>query len=244
MLEIGIGLRQTRESRGLVLAEAEAETRIRARYLAALEEKRFEALPEGYARTFLRSYANYLGLDGQLFVDEYDARFPLEQPIIPHPPPRRRREWGAPSVGTLVILAGVVVLLVLLVAGQFGAGRPTPRPTSVRAKPVQAARLHVPRVQARPAPLRPAATQAQLVLSAVRGDCWLRVRIGSVSGPVLYEKTLAQGEKISFTGRQLWIRLGAPANVDLTVNGRRAARFPDNHPRNVLVTAGGVRQVA
>src|SRR5712692_7635203 len=68
MLEIGIGLRQTRESRGLVLAEAEAETRIRGRYLAALEEELFEALPEGYARTFLRSYANYLGLDGQLFV--------------------------------------------------------------------------------------------------------------------------------------------------------------------------------
>src|SRR5438128_1873704 len=64
MLEIGIGLRQTRESRGLVLADAEAETRIRARYLAALEEEQFEALPEGYARTFLRSYANYLGLDG------------------------------------------------------------------------------------------------------------------------------------------------------------------------------------
>src|SRR5438445_218763 len=93
------------------------------------------------------------------------GRLPGWASLAPHP----RREWGAPSVGTLVILAAVVVLLVLLVAGQFGGGRPTPRPTSVRAKPVHAARLHVPRVQARPAPLKPARPQAQLVLSTARG---------------------------------------------------------------------------
>src|SRR5438552_1480564 len=102
----GRGRRAARRNR-----ELSARVRLRARHLAALEAEQFEALPEGYSRTFLRCYANYLGLDGQLFVDEYNARFPLEEPIIRHPPPRRRREWGAPSVGTLVILAAVVVLL-------------------------------------------------------------------------------------------------------------------------------------
>ena len=53
-----------------------AETRIPRRYLHALEDERFELLPgSAYAKGFLRVYADYLGLDGQLFVDEYNARF-------------------------------------------------------------------------------------------------------------------------------------------------------------------------
>jgi transcriptional regulator with XRE-family HTH domain len=73
---IGSSLRQARERQGLDLAEVERRTRVRARYLAALEEERFELLPgEAYARAFLRSYAEFLGLDSDLCLEEYRARF-------------------------------------------------------------------------------------------------------------------------------------------------------------------------
>jgi Helix-turn-helix domain len=61
---------------GVELAQIEADTHIRTRYLKALEDERFDLIPgDAYVRGFLRTYADYLGLDSELFVDEYKARF-------------------------------------------------------------------------------------------------------------------------------------------------------------------------
>src|SRR4051812_42617707 len=84
MFEIGNTLREARLRRGLDIAECEAETKIRAKYLRALEEEEFDLLPApSYVRGFLRTYADYLGLDGQLVLDEYNSRTV---------PPREARE--------------------------------------------------------------------------------------------------------------------------------------------------------
>src|SRR3954447_174768 len=62
--------------RGLDFAQAELATKIRGKYLRALEEEQFDLLPsQTYVKGFLRTYADYLGLDGQLYVDEYSSRF-------------------------------------------------------------------------------------------------------------------------------------------------------------------------
>ncbi len=63
--EIGPNLEQARKDRGLSLEEAEHATKIRKRYLDGLERDDYGVLPDGvYARGFLKTYANYLGLDG------------------------------------------------------------------------------------------------------------------------------------------------------------------------------------
>jgi cytoskeletal protein RodZ len=68
MFEFGSSLREARVRRGIELAQVAAETRIRRRYLQALEEERFELRPGSvYAKGFLRAYADYLGLESQLF---------------------------------------------------------------------------------------------------------------------------------------------------------------------------------
>jgi cytoskeleton protein RodZ len=75
VLEIGSSLREARIRRGVELAQVDAATHIRTRYLEALENDRFDLLPgEAYARGFLRTYADYLELQADLFVDEYNAR--------------------------------------------------------------------------------------------------------------------------------------------------------------------------
>ena len=62
--------------RGVDFAQAELGTKIRGKYLRALEDEQFEVLPaQTYVKGFLRTYAEYLGLDGQLYVDEYNSRF-------------------------------------------------------------------------------------------------------------------------------------------------------------------------
>ena len=85
MLEIGSSLREARIRHGVELAQVDADTHIRTRYLKALEDERFDLIPgDAYVRGFLRTYADYLGLDAELFVDEYKARFapPEESSVV------------------------------------------------------------------------------------------------------------------------------------------------------------------
>src|SRR6266511_1513312 len=95
VFEIGNSLREARLRQGLDFPEIEQGTKIRAKYLRALEDEQFEVLPaQTYVKGFLRSYAEYLGLDGQLYVDEYNSRFVVgeEEPETPFRAARRRRE--------------------------------------------------------------------------------------------------------------------------------------------------------
>ena len=75
MLDIGATLKSAREQQGIALDDAAEATKIRESYLVALEEEAFERLPGAtYARGFVRSYAEFLGLDPQPLIDEFNAR--------------------------------------------------------------------------------------------------------------------------------------------------------------------------
>src|SRR5919201_966206 len=91
-----VGLSEARLRQGFELPRVEADTKIRAKCLRALEDERFEVLPgDTYVKGFLRTYAEYLGLDGQLYVDEYNSRFareeefPVTSTAARRPQPRR-----------------------------------------------------------------------------------------------------------------------------------------------------------
>jgi cytoskeletal protein RodZ len=73
-LKIGRALESARKARGLSLKEAEEETKIRAGYLAELELENFGVLPAVYVQGFLRTYANFLQLDGEAMVRELKRR--------------------------------------------------------------------------------------------------------------------------------------------------------------------------
>jgi transcriptional regulator with XRE-family HTH domain len=233
-LRIGDALRRTRTRRGIDIAEVEAATKVRAKYLRALENEEWDVLPgSAYTKGFLRTYADYLGLQGQQFVDEYDSRFaPLEQPHAPAPAPIRRRR---PLLldPRLLVLPGA--LLLGLVAWQLshdrGNERPRATPTIAHVKATTTVRV------SHPPPVRKPAT-AKVVLLASRGACWLSVRVGSDAGRVLYEGTLAEGKRATFVGRRLWIRLGAPWNLEATLNGK-ALPLP-GATASVTVTPSGL----
>ncbi len=117
MFEIGGSLREARLKRNLTPADVQKAIRIRDRYLQALEEERWELLPgDAYVKGFLRTYADYLGLDGQLYVEEYNSRF--ARPDEPQLVPERFARTGAPfgGVGFLRPLLAVAVI-VAIVAG-------------------------------------------------------------------------------------------------------------------------------
>jgi hypothetical protein len=87
-------------------------------------------------------------------------------------------------------------------------------------------------------PEPPPANVANLVLTAARGDCWLQVRAGSAAGELLYIGILEQSATRRFRGEQLWLELGAPANLDATVNGE-PLEFAEE-PTTALVTPDGL----
>ena len=88
-------LRETRMRDRIDITEVEAETKIRAKYLRALENEEWDLLPgPTFVKTFLRTYADYLGLDSRLLVEEYKQRF--ERPSTMELTPFSPRPGGAP----------------------------------------------------------------------------------------------------------------------------------------------------
>src|SRR4029079_13513460 len=130
VFEIGNSLREARVRRGIEIAQAELATKIRAKYLKALEEEHFEVLPgETYVKGFLRTYAEYLGLDGQLYLDQFNSRFTREEEPLAPPRPRRQtsRSRAVESNFVIVALAGIIAITILVVvAWKFGSSGAEP----------------------------------------------------------------------------------------------------------------------
>jgi cytoskeleton protein RodZ len=117
MPDIGSTLREARMHARIDISEIESETKIRAKYLRALENEEWDLLPgPTYVKSFLRTYADALGLDGKLLIEEYKLRHErlsdVElQPIAP-PGQRDRRRPPRASFGRGWLIAVVIVGLV------------------------------------------------------------------------------------------------------------------------------------
>src|SRR5881628_1146200 len=120
MPAIGATLREARMRARIDISEIESETKIRAKYLRALENEEWDLLPgPTYVKSFLRTYADALGLDSRLLLEEYKLRHErlsdIElQPIAP--PGRRGQSSGRRHRGGIP-RAYVVWFLVLAVLG-------------------------------------------------------------------------------------------------------------------------------
>jgi cytoskeletal protein RodZ len=239
--EIGASLREARERQGLSLEEVEAATRIRERYLEALEQERFDVLPgNAYVRAFLREYGRFLGLDGEGLASQFAARFPEDESPAPVPPvPVRRRRWSA-RTAAVVIGAIALALIVTLLAWHPST---TSSPKTVAGPPPPRAHPRPAPARPKPKPQPPPETQppvpVRLSLVATRGRCWLLVRKGTAAGPILWTGTLVPGQARQFVG-PLWIRMGAPENLAARLGGR-ALTIPLAHTGNVLVTRTAMR---
>ena len=249
MVPIGSSLREERRRRGLDLAEVEAATLIRARYLEALEQDRFDLLPLGsYRRTFLREYAEFLGLGGDTYLDEFDRRLATVNPEPPAPTRwprvRIRRPPGALPLTRTAAATAIVALIGLAIwqlseSGNSRIVQTTPPPTQTNGLTRARTHQHHPVTPARSSRRTPPPT---LTLTAIHGSCWLWVRIGSSAGRTIYEQTLQPGQTLQFGLRQpLWIRLGAPQNLSAIIAGRATTTTLASPTGNLLATRSGFR---
>ena len=133
MPEIGDQLRETRMRNRIDITEVEAATKIRAKYLRALENEEWELLPgPTFVKTFLRTYADYLGLDARSLVEQYRARYerPSAQELTPFGTnlgARRARPRRPVFAPWMAVIVGVLVLIgALYLLGQWGSGDDNP----------------------------------------------------------------------------------------------------------------------
>jgi Helix-turn-helix domain len=233
MFEIGTSLREARLRQGLDFPELEQATKIRGKYLRALEDEQFDLLPaQTYVKGFLRSYAEHLGLDGQLYVDEYNSRYVVGEDDAPFRARRTTSPRRSPRVQSRVVLLTLlgIALVTALVIVAWTRGSPeaqnvpglTPAPVS-----------STPATTAKPArgPAR-----VRLVVQASIGSSWLRVQRGS---RVVFQNWLDLGQRVVFIGRSLRVEARTPEALSLRLNGK-AVRFPAG-ARVVVVTRSGLR---
>ncbi|QTL98358.1 DUF4115 domain-containing protein [Iocasia frigidifontis] len=122
-MSIGAKLKEAREKQGLSLKDLQEKTKIRSKYLAALENEEYELIPgEAYVKVFIKGYADYLNLDGAQLVNKYNQVKEMErkeqekeeeETIIEN----EKNEKNSSILHNKVFLSLIVVLLVLLVVG-------------------------------------------------------------------------------------------------------------------------------
>lgn len=214
--DFGERIRAERQKQGLTLEEVAKETKIQTIYLNAIEENNFAILPPRvYATGFVRRYCDFLKMDVEALSCEFQslayANDSLEKVDLTAKKKKNRKSLNIPGKN---ILAGAVFLVLVLWAGSYLVSYISN--WSVNNPPVthepQSGKQSVPLDNT---PVQPAADMLQIDIEA-RQRCWLQVK---VDGTVVFSKTMAVGDKQSFTAKQaITIKAGNAGGVDLSIN--------------------------
>jgi transcriptional regulator with XRE-family HTH domain len=237
-VDIGIGatLREARNRRKLDLSEVEQAIKIRVRYLRAIENEDWDVLPGGaYTRAFIRTYAVYLGLDGDRLADEYRrvTAPPLGEraPQRVEPVPSGARPRGPLLPGRVIAALAVVALVAVLVAigllSGHGGNSSTPSGTKRGKKEGKAKkRANV------------AAKPGVGVLLTATGEVWVCV-LDDAEEPLVNGAILEAGEEAGpFRSRSFTIALGN-GEANLSIDGKEVDTPPSNSPVGYAIHSSG-----
>jgi cytoskeleton protein RodZ len=229
MSGIGETLREARMRRRIDMAEVESATKIRAKYLRALENEEWSLLPgPTFVKTFLRTYADYLELDSRSLVEEYKQRF--ERPAHGEfaafgglaasrrrPPQRTRRRSRASLAPILVVAAGVVLVLVALYL--LGIQGPSDETVTPDGAGPSASATPTATVTPQASPTGASTpTRVRLELVAT-GDVYVCL-VDAAGKRLIDGATLHAGDRSPrFTGRRMLVSFGTSA-VRMRINGK------------------------
>jgi cytoskeleton protein RodZ len=243
MTDIGSTLREARMRARIDMSEVEARTKIRAKYLRAIENEEWDLLPGPvYVKSFLRTYGDFLGLDSRLLVDEYKRRYerPSDHDTRPIAALSRERERAArgPLLPPWAIIAGVLVAVVvaLYIVGNLGGKKKSPPPAGVATGTTgthQRHRVH----HHRPVPPKPRTVKLELVPTGTVYVCLV-----DGSGKILIPgQIFSSGQTIpTKTAAKMLLTLGNNA-VQMKVNGTHVPVNPSASSIGFLLEPTGRR---
>jgi cytoskeletal protein RodZ len=220
--QIGSVFRETRNRRKIDLSEVEAATRIRVRYLRAIENEEWNVLPgDVYARGFIRTYASFLGLDGERLAEDYrknverGPRGPTAEPTPAATSPSAgspRRNWIASGGGWLAAAAVVIVAVLVIVAIPGGGGGSDTAHRAAQKRPHHEGR------QSQSSTARPS-KQGVSVRLAASAEVWVCV-LDAGEKPLVDGQILEAGEEEGpFHSGSFTVSLGN-GEVSMLIDGR------------------------
>lgn len=245
---VGASLREARTRRKLTLADVEAATKIRSRYLRAIENEDWDELPgDIYARAFVRTYAGHLGLDAERLAEEVrrgrgsarpGERLPRVE-VGPHPVARQRPGQRVPPrvLAAIVSAALVAVLIAVGLAGQGGGGGST---GSHRSGGRERARSGGRGAASGTA----AARRGHTLVLVANAEVWVCL-LGSHQRPIVRGRIYAAGERAGpFRSGSFVLALGN-AEVTMVVDGKQARIEESSSPVGYTIGRdGSVRELA
>jgi cytoskeletal protein RodZ len=243
MDEIGSTLREARMRERIDISEVEARTKIRAKYLRAIENEEWDLLPGTvYAKSFLRTYGDFLGLDSRMLLDEFKRRY--ERPDHDARPigtiAARERERGprGPRLPSWAPIAAVVaaIVVVLYIVGSLPSSN-TSSTTSGQQAHHHSGGSRTAHAKARAA--APTSAKLQLVPTAPVYVCLVNGR----GVKLINEQTFTPGQTIpTERARKLLLTLGN-ASVQMKVNGKVVPVAPSPTAIRLMVTPSAVTHI-
>lgn len=232
---IGQYLKNTREERKIPIAQVAQALKTKLETIQALEANDFSKIPAPtYVKGYLRSYANYLGIDSDHLIAEYNRQYPTEskQVLI-------LQGKKLPSVGLdakkLIrpkILIPVGIIIGLLISIVFFITT-TPKKQIIHTKkPIEEPQKVSPTTIT-----TPITTPISLCAHPLE-NVWLRVYS---DGKLIFEGTLKKGDEETWQAQnELRLRIGNPGKLNLTLNGRSIGTVSPYGPVNVVINEKGV----
>lgn len=260
MFEIGTTLRDARIRQDISLQQAEDETKVRIKYIQAMENEDFDIMPGGtYVKGFLRTYAEYLSVDYQLLLDEYNERYgsgdhrehliqPAKTAKVEAAPRSSQSQKNRNYILVAITAIAIIAVLAYLGVGNSSSNAPpfittaeTTATTQTTATTAAPAAVTTPTAQTQ----TQSATLSSLVLSSTKTDSWVEVHKGSDTGEVVWGGTLAAGESKSFDQTDLgapkvWLTVGSAVGLQVSVNGKPQQVPEETVGAVFVITAAGM----
>jgi|HubBroStandDraft_3_1064219.scaffolds.fasta_scaffold00580_2 cytoskeleton protein RodZ len=232
------------------VSEIEAQTKIRAKYLRALENEEWNLLPgPTFVRSFLRTYAQALGLDGKALVDEYRLRYeqPSEvehQPMVSSPRQGRTRpsrKGGGPSRAYVIAVSVVAVVIVLLVVGLLS-GKSGPAKPSTPSSDASTHGAHSPIHDATTHSSSPRPGASERVALSLRPTAAVYVCLIGDGGQKRIPGLIIQPPytPVTYHATHFQITLGN-SSVTMYVDGHAMSVPPSSKPTGYSITSSGRR---
>lgn len=240
-MTIGERLKEARLKKGLSLKEVEAELRIRKVYLEALENDNYSAMPaEAYTRAFLRTYAEYLGLDPVEIMKEYESIHGK-----PSGSEHSRKELSIPNF-ILRLLAFAVAASIVVAAIYLALPEKQPKP-ELPQTPLQTAPEPEETTQSRPATEEPAPAIDEekpehftLRIEVFDAKSWIEIR-SLPDNRAIISRTLLKGESFETSSTAtLTAVIGYPRAVKIFHNGSEVSGLPKSGVLKIVIDSSGV----
>lgn len=230
MPDIGATLREARLRRKLDIQEVEAATKIRAKYLRALEHEDWDLLPgPTFVRTFLRTYAEFLGLDPRPIVEQY--RLSHDGGAVADLAPissrglatrrERRRLWPLLTPGVLLALGAIILVGALYALGTWGPEDDGEAPVAPRQTPAATSDGEGERSSSRRRRARRPAQPTRVSLTVVATGTVYVCAEDATGRDVIDQATLSAGQRRGpFRSRRFRVTFGN-GEARMQVSGRR-----------------------